>query len=190
MIRISGGRFRGRFIHCPSGGNVRPATNQVRQAVFNHLSARVEKAPVLDVFAGCGSIGIEAISRGASFCVFIEKNFAMCEAIRRNSKELHIESESVVQKCDAFKVDQYVQSGDSYSLIFMDPPFPFFERQLQDVMNLFTKLQIALKPDGRIVLRTPARLKLFSNGAPTLAKILDSGDSHINVFHRIERNEI
>lgn len=195
MIRISGGKFRGRFIHCPSGGSVRPATNQVRQALFNHLSTLVENAAILDVFAGCGSLGIEAISRGAAFCVFVEKNFTMCEAIKRNIKDLKIEMMAVVRKCDAFQFEHYSKAGDKYMVIFIDPPFPYFERQLENVRSLSSRLGTMLKPEGRIVLRTPSRLKMFSADGPgsleglALVRVLESGDSHINIFRQSSTNE-
>ena len=87
-MRIIGGSFRGRRINAPKGTVSRPTTDRTREAMFNILSARddvdFEKARVIDLFAGSGALGLEALSRGASWCLFVETDTAARGAIRNN----------------------------------------------------------------------------------------------------------
>ncbi|EPR44075.1 methyltransferase [Desulfovibrio sp. X2] len=126
MMRITGGALKGRRIATSEGPGYRPATSRVREALFSMLAARglsFTGLRVMDVFAGSGSLGIECLSRGASFCRFIEKDRAAAALIRKNLVDLGIErGRFSVAAEDALKV--LTGKGDSsYGLVFVDPPY-------------------------------------------------------------------
>ena len=177
MIRISGGLFRGRYIKCPKAGYVRPATNQVRQAIFNHLGDIVRDANVIDLFAGCGTLGIEALSRGASTCIFVEKRKLLCKAIRDNLKALGLESHAHIINEDVFR---YEIKG-SFHLIFADPPFRQFSEARMKIAQLLLNARKNLAHHGRLILRIP-RLCQDNSIEREATRVLLSGESKIVVF--------
>jgi 16S rRNA (guanine966-N2)-methyltransferase len=124
-LRLSGGSFSGRRIRVPKQGT-RPATNRVREATFSVLRSFFENGMqdlcILDLFAGSGSLGIEAMSRGARFCTFVERDPAACECIRENLKALGISAE-VIQS-DVHRFLSRVR-GLLCDIVFMDPPYRY-----------------------------------------------------------------
>lgn len=124
-MKISGGTFRGRRLIVPKGDAVRPTTDKVRQAIFNALNSRgvIAGAHVLDLFCGTGSLGLEALSRGASTCTFIDNSTDSLKACKENINTCEVrEFTSVIYK-DVLKLP--VSAGQKYSLILMDPPYRF-----------------------------------------------------------------
>ena len=125
-MRITGGRLRGQILRCPPSGAVRPTSDRLRETVFNILlhayGNPVEGARVLDVFAGTGAMGLEALSRGASFALFVEQNVKACAIIRANILSLGCEGGANVLKRDACKPG-IVPQGEKFGLIFLDPPY-------------------------------------------------------------------
>ena len=121
-MRISGGQFRGRQIAAPKGLDVRPATDKVRQAVFNSLLSRIdiEDVRVLDGFCGSGSYGLEALSRGAGHCTFIDKNKKSIEACRQNIQTLELEDNTDLLFQDILKLKD---ASEPVELLFLDPPY-------------------------------------------------------------------
>ena len=125
-MRISGGGARGIPLLVPKGDAVRPATDALRQAVFSSLAARVADARFLDLFAGSGAYGLEALSRGARGGVFVESNHRAIDCLRRNlaavCKSLgRDESGLTVFEMDALKTP--LAAGDAPDLVFVDPPY-------------------------------------------------------------------
>ena len=102
-VRVVAGDLRGRKIEAPVSEATRPTTDKVREAVFNALGSLgvIDGARVLDLYAGTGAMGIEAISRGASHCVFVEKDRAALQVLRSNIRQLGIEHQSTVLSADA-----------------------------------------------------------------------------------------
>ena len=96
MIRVIGGEHRGRMLRTPPGPGTRPATGRVRESVFSTLGMRVREAHVLDLYAGSGSFGIEALSRGGRSALFVERSRPALEALRSNLKSLGITDEARV----------------------------------------------------------------------------------------------
>jgi 16S rRNA (guanine966-N2)-methyltransferase len=126
-MRIVAGRFRGARIEAPKGLATRPTSDRVRQALFNvleHGSPRfdLDGARVLDLFAGSGALGLEALSRGARFAVFIEESAAARAAIRRNVEALELTGVTKIWRRDATKLGQ-AGTLAPFDLIFLDPPY-------------------------------------------------------------------
>lgn len=122
-MRVIAGQFKGRRLFSPPRG-VRPALDQVKEAVFNILAPVVEGAAVLDLFAGTGSIGIEALSRGARSCTFVESQKEVAEVLRRNLERCRIEENVEVLTVPVERALPILKKrGERYDLLFVDPPY-------------------------------------------------------------------
>ncbi len=126
-MRIVGGRFRGRALAAPSGALTRPTSDKVRESIFNILihgieGAGIEGARVLDLFAGTGALGLEALSRGAAYCLFVEDNAGARGLIRENIEALGLTGASKVWRRDATKLGT-AATMQPFQLLFADPPY-------------------------------------------------------------------
>ena len=128
-MRIVGGNFRGRNLVTPEGQTTRPTSDRAREAIFNILN-HAEWAPnlsgarVLDVFAGSGALGFEALSRGAAFCLFVETDDAARGAIRDNIETFGLFGVTRVHRRDATQLGLRPGSaGEAFDLVFLDPPY-------------------------------------------------------------------
>jgi 16S rRNA (guanine966-N2)-methyltransferase len=126
-VRIVAGKFRSARIEAPKGLATRPTSDRVRQALFNvlkHGSPRVdfEGVRVLDLFAGSGALGLEALSRGAHFCLFVEESAEARAAIRRNVEALKLTGVTKIWRRDASKLGE-AGTIQPFDLIFLDPPY-------------------------------------------------------------------
>ena len=118
-LRIVGGTLRGSRIDVPDAPDLRPTPDRVRETLFNWLMPVIEGAHCLDLFAGTGALGIEALSRGAAAVNFVEANAQLADLLRANLARLH--QSAPVTRSDAL---QFVASGDArYDIVFLDPPF-------------------------------------------------------------------
>lgn len=123
-LRIIGGTLRGRRLASVRGMSTRPSSDRLREAVFNILGPRVVDASVLDLFAGTGALGIEALSRGADRCVFIENSIPALVVIRKNIAQCALEERSRVIRWNiANSLDCIQCRQPPFDLVFMDPPY-------------------------------------------------------------------
>jgi 16S rRNA (guanine966-N2)-methyltransferase len=123
-VRVVGGLARGRKIQAPSGTSTRPTSDYVREAVFNVLGSRggVDGAHVLDLFAGSGAMGIEALSRGAASATFVENDAKAVAVIRANLDHLGLVADATVVRADA---PGWLVTAGRFDLAFVDPPYAF-----------------------------------------------------------------
>ena len=120
--RISGGQYRGRSIKAPTFGGLRPTSERVRAAVFSIIGPNaVEGKRVLDLYAGTGALGIDALSRGAAWVDFVERDGRMCRAIRGLLRQLSMNDRARVYTGQVRKVLPRLKGG--YDLVFADPPY-------------------------------------------------------------------
>jgi len=123
-LRIIGGSFRGKKIFAVRGMRVRPTADRLRESIFNILSARVQDAVVLDLFAGTGALGIEAISRGAEYAVFVDNSRGALSVIARNIESCACGEQTMVIKWDVVRSLNCIKSfRPGFDLVFMDPPY-------------------------------------------------------------------
>lgn len=128
-MRIVGGQFKGRAIAAPPGSGTRPTGDRAREAIFNILahapwSPGVAGRRVLDLFAGAGALGLEALSRGAAFALFVETDAAARGAIRDNIEALGLFGTSRIHRRDATDLGvKPAGLGDPFDLVFLDPPY-------------------------------------------------------------------
>lgn len=161
-MRIIAGSAGGRPLKAPPDG-LRPTMDRVRAAIFSSLGERVPGAIFLDLFAGSGGMGIEALSRGAESAIFVDENERCVRCIRENLKMA--KTDAVVQTMDAYRfVDLYAEEA-AFDIIFADPPYSKKQGDTDHAAALATstKLAKALKPDGLFVLEKQA-------GGPALAE--------------------
>lgn len=129
-LRIIGGEYRGRVLRTREGRDTRPLLGQVREAVFNILTGRLEGAEVWDLFAGSGASGIEALSRGARRVLFVEKSNQALRVLRQNLELLGPEAKqrSHVLRVDAWDPPSMTPRGEEFEVppdvVFLDPPYP------------------------------------------------------------------
>lgn len=123
-MKIAGGEFRSRILKVPKSG-VRPTSDKVRQAVFNMLDARgaVDGAYALDAFCGSGALGLEALSRGAAFCVFWDKSKESVQCTRDNIAALGVEDRALWASKDIAKIGTRPEADPPFTLVFLDPPY-------------------------------------------------------------------
>ncbi|HEY5711358.1 MAG TPA: 16S rRNA (guanine(966)-N(2))-methyltransferase RsmD [Allosphingosinicella sp.] len=120
-MRIIAGAWRGRAIEAPAGTATRPTSDRAREGLFSMLTSRIgsfEDLAVADLFAGTGAAGLEALSRGAARCTFVETDRAALEALRRNVAKLGAEDRADVRALDATRF-----SGGPFHLVLLDPPY-------------------------------------------------------------------
>jgi 16S rRNA (guanine966-N2)-methyltransferase len=130
-MRIVGGKFKGRAIKTPEGRNTRPTSDRARESIFNVLAHAdwappLEGARVIDAFAGSGALGLEAMSRGAAFCLFIETESAARGAIRDNIEAFQLFGATRIHRRSATDLGPKPAGlGAPFGLVFMDPPYAY-----------------------------------------------------------------
>jgi 16S rRNA (guanine(966)-N(2))-methyltransferase RsmD len=179
-MRIIAGRHRGRRIRAPAGLSTRPMLDRVREAMFGTLGPWIEDARVLDLFAGSGSLALEALSRGASAAHLVEKHPATLRLLRENVTALALDERVEFVRGDALAPQSW-QGGELfehqalYDLIFMDPPYALMEEPggKRAVFEALTKLvREHLGSPGYLVLHVPRGLLDAEDFAPDLAVAL------------------
>jgi 16S rRNA (guanine966-N2)-methyltransferase len=121
-IRIIGGRHRGRRLHFSPVTGLRPTADRLRETLFNWLQPEVAGARCLDLFAGSGALGLEALSRGAAFVQFVDRSVVVTRRLRENLRLLGLEAEAVVTKGDAVRM-LGAPPEEPFDLVFLDPPY-------------------------------------------------------------------
>ena len=122
-MRIIAGEWRGRTIRAPRGRDVRPTTDRIREAWMGALGDRVVDARVLDLFAGSGALGLEALSRGAREAVFVERARGALSALEANIEALGAEDRAHVVRGDVFRYLARLGGGSEFDLALADPPY-------------------------------------------------------------------
>lgn len=148
-MQIVAGRFRHRKLQSNPGQTTRPITQRVKVSLFDRLQPLLQDARVADIFSGTGTIGLEALSRGAKSVVFIERDHEAFDLLRQNVKSLGVEDETVCWKTDASKSSFRPQKAEGFlpfDVIFFDPPYLHIERMQAGTMIYKSLLRLA-KPD-------------------------------------------
>ncbi len=127
QLRIIGGEWRGRKLRFPDAPNLRPTPDRVRETVFNWLMPVVNGAQCLDLFAGSGALGLEALSRGAAFTTFVDSHKKVTQALQGHLDLLNANDKAEVLQMDGIKFLSHAKSLNSdakvYDLVFLDPPY-------------------------------------------------------------------
>ncbi len=120
QVRIIGGKHKGRKLRFTGGADLRPTLGRTRETLFNWLRGELEGAACLDLFAGSGVLGFEALSQGAAHVTFVEKDGRAARALQDNVRELKADDQCTVVRGDALR---YLANGGAFDVVFLDPPF-------------------------------------------------------------------
>jgi 16S rRNA (guanine966-N2)-methyltransferase len=155
-MRVVAGDARGRTITAPRGRDTRPTADRVREAVFNalHSLGGVAEATVLDLFAGSGALGIEALSRGAAHATFVDRDRHALAAVRANLEATGLAGRATVRQADAMSFE-----GGAYDLALLDPPYAFEDAQWRRVLTNVDAELIVVESDR--VVDLPARWRVL-----------------------------
>ena len=154
-MRIIAGSRKGTKIFAPKGRSTRPTGDRVREAAFR-LIGPVDGAAVLDLFAGSGAMGLEALSRGAARAVFVESDREACRVIERNLAKLELSGAELVRADARRALSADVAAARRYDLILVDPPYEDFPKMQKTLAIYLPRL---LEPDGAVVVETESRLE-------------------------------
>lgn len=187
-VRVGGGQVRGRVLKVARGSAARPSSGRVRSALFSMLASRVSGASVLDLYAGAGALGIEALSRGAAHVDFVEQGSRECDALRANLDSLGFAAHARVHK---MPVDRALASltlslskgalSGPYDLVLMDPPYA------QDALApLLERVASLVSEDGTVVAEHDRRHTLPAT-AGTLERVSERayGDTVLSIYRRL-----
>lgn len=151
-MRIIAGERKGHTIYAPKGRDTRPTSDRVRENVFNIVAPWVEGARVLDLYAGSGAMGLEALSRGAGSVVFVDSDADAVRAIERNLEKLWLTRATVLRVDATTSLGQEAAAGRKYDLVLADPPYV-----MTDYDTLARYLPRVLAEDGLLVLESASR---------------------------------
>ena len=178
IVRIIAGEFGGRKIDAPDRSSTHAMSERVRGALFNSLAAEVSGARVLDAFAGSGSIGIEALSRGARQAVFVEKDRIASSIISKNITRLGLKDRTLVAHASVAKWASvsHTKKAEKFDIIFADPPY--HDTQFSTVTRLFG----LLKPNGLMVLSHPGRGEVPIQAGIVVVDNRSYGNAYLTFF--------
>jgi 16S rRNA (guanine(966)-N(2))-methyltransferase RsmD len=175
-MRIIAGERKGHTIFAPKGIQTRPTSDRVRENVFNIVAPWIEGARVLDLYAGSGAMGLEALSRGAASAVFVEAEPQAIRAIERNLDKLRLTGARVVRLDASTGLAQEAASGRKYDLVLADPPY-----SMTDYDALARYLPLVLSEDGLVVLESAAKTEPELAGL-TIRSTRKYGSTRVTVF--------
>jgi 16S rRNA (guanine966-N2)-methyltransferase len=139
-LRIIGGKFRGRLLAYSGDPRTRPMKDRVREAVFNLIGPDVKEKLAIDLFAGTGALGLEALSRGAAAAILLERHFPTAAVIRQNAETLGLTQEVEVVPADTFIwARKQLPAGDRPWLVFCSPPYAFYIDRQDDMLGLIQR---------------------------------------------------
>lgn len=160
-LRIIGGTFRGRKLEYSGDLRIRPMKDRVREALFNLLGNTVQGKLAINLFAGTGALGLEALSRGAARAVFIERHRPTAQMIERNAATLGVEGSTEVVFADAFLwARRQFEPGTGALLAFCSPPYEFYVSRKDDMLGLLNHLIQLSPPESQFVVECDERFDL------------------------------
>ncbi|MFH1223343.1 MAG: 16S rRNA (guanine(966)-N(2))-methyltransferase RsmD [Pseudomonadota bacterium] len=167
MIRITGGNFKNKPVECLEGKSIRPTSSKTRQGIFNVLFSmgfEIEKARVLELFAGTGLISFESLSRGAVYAVLVDNSRVSLNVIEKNTTKLGVKDVTKIILADALN---FVGKNDlkDFDIIYLDPPYDY--KEYDEVLNnIFPKMK-----SGAILI-AESGYEMFKDGAPSEVKVV------------------
>lgn len=177
-MRVVSGSARGCKLTPVPGMNTRPTTDRVKESLFNIIQMRVREAVVLDLFAGTGQLGIEALSRGASHCDFVEKDKTAYSTVQKNTQAARVTDRAFLHAADAQTFVSHARAG-RYDLIFLDPPYG--GKILESALSAIETFDI-LSTNGIIICESAVE-DVFAHGFETV-KTYRYGATLITVLRR------
>jgi len=183
-LRIIAGKLRGRRLKSPPSAQTRPTSDRLRETLFNVLAPRIDGARFLDLCAGTGAVGIEALSRGALHATFVDQSRKMCGLIEANITSLSVESgsyEIVVSEAFDYLRRRTKKEASGFDIIFFDPPYVTdYEIMLRAIGEHASQL---LNPDGLVIVEHHKKKMLRGEfNSLTRYRELKQGDSALSFY--------
>ncbi|MCM8764942.1 MAG: 16S rRNA (guanine(966)-N(2))-methyltransferase RsmD, partial [Candidatus Omnitrophica bacterium] len=133
-MKLTGGFFKGRVLSYKKTSGLRPTRSIVREAIFDMLGGQVNGSRVLELFAGTGALGFEALSRGASFVTFVDNSLQATRILLKNSRLLNLQGNFRIVRMGAeLALKKFAASGSRFDIVFADPPYRFGESKLLQI---------------------------------------------------------
>jgi 16S rRNA (guanine(966)-N(2))-methyltransferase RsmD len=154
QIRIVAGSLRGRKLTCTVSATLRPTPQMVREALFSILGNAVPDRPFLDVFAGTGVVGLEALSRGAAGVTFVERDFRLIADLERHAEAFGVGDRTRIARTDVYRWIERWEAPAEPVTVFLSPPFADLEHRADDLLNLIGQLQQKVHPGSVVVLQS------------------------------------
>lgn len=179
-MRIIAGSARGTPLLAPKGMDTRPTQDKVKESLFNMLQGQLEDGAALDLFAGSGALGLEAVSRGASRAVLVDQSREAAQCIRRNIEKLRFQDRAELLTCDWKQaVSKLAREGRKFDLVFLDPPY-----RMDDLGFLCDELDAAglLNPEAVVVWERRTGTKNELSPAFALMKQRAYGDTEMLLY--------
>lgn len=179
-MRVISGFLKGREIKGHNLEGTRPTMDRVKQSMFAMIQDDIKESICLDLFAGSGSLGIEAISNGASFCYFIDKNKVPFETIKYNLNNFNIANQSKVMLMDYKKaLTFFKESNIKFNLIFLDPPYQ--GKMIDDILNYIDENNL-LYPSGQVICEYSSDQLNDNYGRLSIIKERRYGDKMVRIY--------
>lgn len=189
-LRIIGGRFGGRRLTYSGALSTRPMRDRVREAIFNIIREAVVDAQVLDIFAGTGAMGLEALSRGADFARFIEKDPQACQFLRKNIATLGLTQCTDVVTADAFLWWRHHPAFfPQPHVVFCCPPYELYHRAEEKMRELVAGLMRELPPDSVLVVEADDRFDFGAFPLPEQWDVRTYRPSRVGFFWKESRSD-
>jgi 16S rRNA (guanine966-N2)-methyltransferase len=187
-MRVIAGHFRSRVLSAPPGLDTRPTSDRLRETLFNVLAPRISGASFLDLYAGSGAVGIEAISRGASRVAFVERDPAAARVLRGNLESLHISEGFRVHagSVKTFLQKRAADAGpkpDPNDIVFLDPPYDAADEYASTLNLLGGSTAAHLAPDAVVIAEHRRKTTLEeSYGTLRRTRLLEQGDAALSFY--------
>jgi 16S rRNA (guanine(966)-N(2))-methyltransferase RsmD len=183
-VRVIAGKYRSRTLRSLKGQALRPTSDRLRETLFNILGATIEDSIFLDLYAGTGAVGIEALSRGARGAIFIEQHAPAVALIRRNLESLGIGSKSEILGVEVLRGLERLEARHVHAqFVFLDPPYASTEEYEGTLEFLGDSLIVA--PGGRVIVEHLRKRALPERVSELeLARVVEQGDAALS-FYRL-----
>lgn len=183
-MRVIAGEFRSRPLIAPRGMKTRPTSDRLRETLFNVLGPRVQGARFADLFAGSGAVGIEALSRGAAHCFFVEQGSDALVALRKNVATLQLVSRASIEaRAVGRALAAAITQGPRFDLIFLDPPYEASAEYAATLGFLEEHQDVLLAPGALVVAEHARRDSLLERyGSLERKRVLAQGDAALSFF--------
>jgi 16S rRNA (guanine(966)-N(2))-methyltransferase RsmD len=184
-MRIIAGKYRSRSLEAPAGMATRPTSDRLRETLFNVLAPRIEGAAFLDLYAGSGAVGLEALSRGAGRVEFVERAEPALRALRANLTKLGITGGFRIHGAGVGAVLRKMKAGAGFDLVFLDPPYDAAE-EYAATLGLLGGVGAGLLTEGAVVIaehRKKERLEERYGGLER-TRLLEQGDAGLSFYAR------
>jgi 16S rRNA (guanine(966)-N(2))-methyltransferase RsmD len=183
-MRVIAGKYRSRLLRSLKGQRLRPTSDRLRETLFNILGSAVGGATFVDLFAGTGAVGIEALSRGARHVIFVEQHAPAVALIRRNLESLGIGTEAEILGMDVARAIERLEARHVHAqFIFLDPPYAA-DVEYESTLEALGESPL-VAPDGRVIVEHLRKRELSERaGDLELARVVEQGDAALS-FYRL-----